>query len=107
MTNFLIAAVVVCLALIARMLWRIQQALVVIVQRMEMNRSWTETFWRRQLSGPEHACDGKRIWIRRSLDRNRDFDWDLRTGNGASEITDLGGSICNARARADVDAKES
>lgn len=106
MTNFLLAAAVVCLAVIAWVLRRVQCGLVFIAHLMELNRSWAEAFCRRQLSGPEHTCDGKRIWIRRGLDRNCNFYFDLGTGNESSEITEFGGSICNTGARADVDAKE-
>lgn len=106
MTNFLIAAAVVCLALIARMLWRIQQALARISQDIELTQQWDRDFWRERLDGPQHACDSKRIWIRRGLDRHCQFVWDLGIARSPHEITGLGGSIAEAEGGADVDAKK-
>lgn len=113
MTNFLIAAVViclaaavVCLAAIAWLLICIQETLSKIYKECWVSRLNYREFWEKNLSGPSHACDSKRMWIRRSLERECYLRWDLGPGNGSGKITDLGGSICQVMTGTDVNAKE-
>lgn len=100
------AAVVACLGVIAWVLICIQETLSDIYKECWVSRFDYREFWEKKLSGPSHACDSERMWIRRSLERECYLVWDVRSGNASSEITDLGGSLPQ-RDGAYVDAKEA
>lgn len=113
MTNFLIAAVViclaaavVCLAAIAWLLICIQETLSKIYKEFWVSQRENKYFWRANLSGPDHTFAGKRLWIRRSPDRYCHLVWNVGAWDGSNEITDLGGSMCGAEVGTNVDAKE-